>query len=160
MKVNDLRKENGMPDYAVENAPWMEIAGKEIGVKEFPGDADNPRIIEYHATTTYGSKDDEVSWCSAFVNWCLENVGIEGTDNVGARSWLNWGTTIKKPVPGCITVLWRESPDSWKGHVGFYLADHPTHSNYILLLGGNQGDSVCVAAYEKTRILGFRWPIA
>jgi uncharacterized protein (TIGR02594 family) len=147
-----------MSQYATADVPWIEIAEGELGVKEYPGDADNPRIIEYHATTSYGSKDDEVSWCSAFVNWCIEKSGRHGTDNAGARSWLNWGKSIRNPVPGCVTVLWRESPDSWKGHVGFYVGEHPTNSQYILMLGGNQGDSVCVAAYEKKRVLSFRWP--
>ncbi len=27
-----------------------------------------------------------------------------------------------------------------------------------MLLGGNQGDAVGVAAFPKTRLLGFRWP--
>lgn len=147
-----------MTQYAVANAPWMATAGGELGVKEYPGDADNPRIIEYHATTAYGAKDDEVSWCSAFVNWCIEQHGIDGTDNAAARSWLNWGKAIRTPVPGCITVLWRESPNSWKGHVGFYVGKHPTNDQFILLLGGNQSDSVCVAAYKKERVLSFRWP--
>lgn len=147
-----------MGKYSVENAPWMAIAEAELGIKEYPGDADNPRIIEYHSTTTYGSRDDEISWCSSFVNWCIEKSGIDGTDNAGARSWEGWGKSISKPVPGCIAVLWRQSPESWKGHVAFYVGEHEQNNKYILLLGGNQGDSVCVAAYEKRRVLSFRWP--
>jgi uncharacterized protein (TIGR02594 family) len=142
------------------DTPWLAMAEAEkaAGVKEYPGDADNPRIIEYHSTTSYGARDDEVSWCSSFVNWCLSEADIEGTDNAGARSWLHWGMPLKQPIKGCITVLWRKSPNSWEGHVAFYVGDHPQNNSYILLLGGNQGDSVCVAAYEKLRVLGFRWP--
>lgn len=143
---------------AIKDAPWIQIAKNELGVAEFPGDANNPRIIEYHSTTHYGLEDEKLSWCSSFVNWCIEQSGKEGTDNVAARSWSNWGSAITKPVPGCIAVLWREEPSSWKGHVGFYIGDHPTNSKFILLLGGNQNDSVCVSAYDKSHVLGFRWP--
>ncbi|MEZ6933584.1 TIGR02594 family protein [Aeromonas sp. BC14] len=141
-------------------APWLNIAQQELdkGIKEFPGDADNPRIVEYHSCTSYGSSDDETPWCSSFANWCMKQCGIEGTHNVAAQSWLHWGKAIATPIEGAVTILWRESPSSWKGHVGFFIGEHPTNKDYILLLGGNQGDSVCVAAYEKKRVLGFRFP--
>lgn len=62
-------------------APWLNIAQQELdkGIKEFPGDADNPRIVEYHSCTSYGSSDDETPWCSSFANWCMKQCGIEGT---------------------------------------------------------------------------------
>ena len=42
------------PTYADSPLPWFEIAeGEEIaGVEEVAGSRHNPRIIEYHATTT------------------------------------------------------------------------------------------------------------
>lgn len=138
---------------------WLNVAKKEIGVKEFPGDADNPRIVEYHATTAYGSTEDETPWCSSFVNWCIEQCGLEGTRNVAAQSWLHWGRPVFVPTNGAVTILWRTAPSSGKGHVGFFMGEHPTNSSYLMLLGGNQGDSVCIAAYEKKRVLGFRMPL-
>ena len=141
-----------------ELLPWIAVAEKELGVKEFPGDADNPRIITYHSATSYGSTEDETPWCSAFVNWCMKEVGVEGTHNAAARSWLHWGKALAQPEPGAITILWRGSPSGWQGHVGFYMGEHESNPNYIMLLGGNQGDSVCLAAYDKKRVLGFRLP--
>src|SRR5688572_7968947 len=35
-----------------ENFSWMPIALAEQGVKEFPGNGDNPRIVEYLKSTT------------------------------------------------------------------------------------------------------------
>ena len=139
---------------------WLLLAEAEraAGVREYPGDADNPRIVEYHSYTSYGSPDDETPWCSSFANWCMEKSGIEGTNSAAARSWLYWGTAISKPQLGAVTILWRGSPSAEKGHVGFYIGEHPSNPGYILLLGGNQGDCVCVAAYKKDRVLGFRMP--
>ncbi len=50
-------------------------------------------------------------------------------------------------------MLWRESRDSWKGHVGFY-AGHD--QSKVWLLGGNQGDAVNVRDFPRKRILGVR----
>ena len=40
---------------------WLEIARREIGQKEVPGSADNPRIVEYFGATTFGPHPDSVS---------------------------------------------------------------------------------------------------
>lgn len=72
---------------------WLRIAVAERGVKEKPGAADNPRIVEYLKSTNLGSpqnKNDETAWCSAFVNWCVEQAGFDGTDSALARHWLKW----------------------------------------------------------------------
>jgi hypothetical protein len=37
-----------------------EIARREIGQKEVRG-GENPRILEYHATTTLGAREDEAA---------------------------------------------------------------------------------------------------
>src|SRR5262245_20844734 len=74
-----------------EEFPWMPLALQEIGVKEYTGAADNPRIVEYLTSTTLGSverSNDETPWCSAFVNWCVAKSGYEGTDSAWAKSWL------------------------------------------------------------------------
>ena len=50
-----------------EEFPWMPIALREVGTKEFTGAADNPRIVEYLSSTSLGSSEasnDETAWCS------------------------------------------------------------------------------------------------
>jgi len=134
--------------------PWLTIALAETGIHEFPGDADNPRVVEYLHSTNLGSpswNEDETPWCSAFVNWCIEKAGYEGTDSAWARSWLNWGKEIKEPVVGCVAVFKREGG----GHVGFYIGKTETA---IRVLGGNQGDAVNESSYAKSRLLGYRVP--
>ena len=45
---------------------WIQIASKEIGVKEQSGSTHNPRILEYFATCNMKGVTDELPWCSAF----------------------------------------------------------------------------------------------
>ena len=134
---------------------WMPVARAEAGVCTFPVGQSNPRVTEYHALTNIAGYGDKASWCSSFVNWSLAQVGIPGTGSALARSWLEWGEPLEKPVPGCIAVLSREDPTGWKGHVGFYLRHE---AGQIVLLGGNQLDCVCENSYPADTLLGYRWP--
>lgn len=146
------------------NPPWLEVAFKEVGVLEASGEADNPRVVEYHASTDGKPAPDEVSWCSSFVNWCIEQVGLEGTGSKRARAWLWWGLLLRHPAYGCVVVLQRGSgaqpgPEVIEapGHVGFFLG-FANEGSRVRVLGGNQRDSVCEAAYPVERVLGYRWP--
>ena len=132
---------------------WLTIANLELGTEEVPGPDDNPRIVEYHESCDDTVSDDEVAWCSSFVNWCMEKAGHTGTRSRSARSWLKWGVPLNEALYGCVVVLWRSSPDSWKGHVGFWLGED---EDYVIMLGGNQGNEVSVRRYRKDRILGYR----
>lgn len=134
---------------------WLEIAFAELGVSAHPPGSSHPRITEYHAGTNIAGYDDKASWCSSFVNWSLGQAGMAGTGSALARSWLGWGQALERPVPGCIAVLWREEPTSWRGHVGFYLREDSEH---VHLLGGNQLGQVREHFYPKTMLLGYRWP--
>ena len=134
--------------------PWLEQAWKHLGVEEFPGPADNPRISEFHRSVDDNVTDDEVAWCSSFVNHVMALSYLPRTNSRAARSWLEWGSELIEPIYGCVCVLWREDPDSWKGHVGFYLDEI---AGEIIMLGGNQGNEVSVRRYPKARVLGYRW---
>jgi len=134
---------------------WMTVACAEVGVAALPPGASNPRITEYHAYTNIRGYDDKASWCSSFTNWCLAQVGIAGTGSALARSWLQWGEPLAQPRRGCIVVLYRDDPASWKGHVGFYLREA---AGRIHLLGGNQLGEVREHDYPLESVLGYRWP--
>jgi len=133
---------------------FLAVARAEIGVKEIAGSQTNPRISEYHATTTLQATNDEVPWCSSFVNWVVAKAGGRGTGSAWSHSWLQWGRPIDRVVPGCIAVFSRGS-DPKAGHVGFALQDDGTH---IHLLGGNQTNAVSVVRYPKSRLLSLRIP--
>jgi len=138
-------------------APWLAVARAEIGVRTFPPGQSNPRITAYHAGTNIAGYDDKASWCSSFVNWVLTQNGLDGTGSALARSWLTWGAPLAAPVPGCITVLWRDDPAGWKGHVGFWLREDEA---LVHLLGGNQLDEVREHVYPRASVLAYRWPTA
>lgn len=143
---------------------WLEIAEKEIGQHEIRG-GENPRIVEYHASTSLKAKEDEIPWCSSFVNWCLKEAGINGTNSAAAKSWLTWGVETADPVLGCICIIKkkRNGPDRATGsasgyHVAFWLEEK---EGRVLLLGGNQGDQVKKSSFNLTgyEICGYRIPL-
>lgn len=130
------------------------IALKEYGQKSIAGDKDNPRVVQY--STDIGNTwvtDDEVAWCSEFVNWCLLQAGIKGTKSAVARSFLKWGEETKTPQLGDIVVFWREPVGSNNGHVGFFINETPTT---VRVLGGNQSNAVNIAEYQKDKVLSYR----
>ena len=134
---------------------WFELAKKEIGTKEGPGTRNNPTVQKYYGDAGAGVQQDSVPWCAAFVGAMLKRAGVEPSGSLMARSYLNWGTPLKSPVPGCVVVFSRGQPPS--GHVAFYEKDV---GSSVQVVGGNQSDSVKRATYPKARILGYRWPAA
>ena len=141
--------------------PWMELAMQEYGIREFPGRGRNRNIASYLATVGRPRANDETPWCSAFVNWCVSEGGLRGTNRGNARSWLTWEEatmSLAKPVWGCIAVLWRVRRSSWQGHVGFYVG---SVGNRVMLLGGNQGNAVSeVPSPSQGKAMSPRWALS
>lgn len=135
----------------------LKIAVQEIGVKEIAGPDDhNPTIVNYAKEAGFSwVNDDETPWCSIFLNWCASKAELPLSKNAGARSWLLIGEKIAEPLPGDVVVFWRESLESWKGHVGIFLGFDETTLR-VYCLGGNQGNMVSITAYNKTQVLGYR----
>ena len=136
------------------NSSILEIALSQYGNKEIPGEANNPAVLKYFNESGFDGEKlgDDTAWCSAFVNWCAREAGLEHTGKLNARSWLSVGKITHEPKPGDIVVLWRSSLESWKGHVGIYIRHTQDH---IYMLGGNQGNQVQIAAYSSKRLLNY-----
>lgn len=132
--------------------PWIEIAEKELGVKEKRG-GENPRIVEYHKQTSLKASTDEVPWCSSFANWVMNKAGYVGTRSAMARSWASWGRKLDKFEPGCIVVFSRGT--GGQGHVAFGIS---MENDKVKVIGGNQSDSVCYAHYPKSKVIAYVWP--
>ncbi|GAD00396.1 TIGR02594 family protein [Agarivorans albus] len=166
-ELDTVHAELAAANIGQEYPDWFQVALREEGVTEVGGAGNNPRILEYHASTTLdraSAKLDSTPWCSSFANWCMEQTGRLGTDSAWAKSWLNWGQEIDDPELGCIVVFSRVSQNVSGGHVGFFLNDL---GSSVLVLGGNQGQKVSRSSYPKSgvkgsmhyKLLGYRMPL-
>lgn len=137
------------------NTAIINIAFSQYGIKEIKGLKDNPEIIKYFDEIGFDGKKlkDETAWCSAFANWVCEKSGVESSKKLNARSWLKVGVETEQPELGDIVVFWRESKESWKGHVAFFIRET---NDFVYVLGGNQNNQVKVSAYPKERLLEYR----
>ena len=134
----------------------LKIGFNELGTEEIVGNQNNPEVLKYaNETGISGITNDEIPWCSTFVNWVAMKAGLQFSQKANARSWLNIGQKVTSPEPGDVVVFWRESPESWKGHVGFFLGISPDRKR-VYCLGGNQGNRVSVSAYRINTVLSYQ----
>lgn len=138
-----------------QNRELLDIALSQYGIQEWRGQKHNPEVLKYFRELGFNQQwiTDETAWCSAFMNWCAYKCGLDHTRKLNARSWLNVGLEVVSPEPGDVVIFWREAPESWKGHVGVYIAQR---NGNIYTLGGNQSNMVNIAPYRESRLLGFR----
>ena len=100
-------------------------------------------------------------WCAAFINAVLSETGVPGSESVSnypltARSFLNWGMTVKVPEPGDIVIFPRGNV-AWQGHVGFYLRSQIIDGKeYYYILGGNQNNRVSIELFRASSAIGIR----
>ncbi len=131
---------------------WLEIQGLE---------KNTPEIVNFFKEIGHSwVKTDETAWCAAFVNYVLKTAGFPYTGKLNARSFIEIGEAVSVPKPlGSsnefvdLVILWRESPASWKGHVGFFIKER---ENLIYTLGGNQSNQIKISAYDRGRLLQYR----
>jgi len=133
----------------------IKLAFSQYGIREIKGEIDNQEILKYFNDLGFDGNalKDETAWCSAFVNWVCKNSCLEYSEKLNARSWIDVGFEVSEPKLGDVVVFWRESKDSWKGHVAFYVNE--LHG-FIYVLGGNQSNQVKISAYPKERLLTYR----
>lgn len=145
------------PEEPVKGDPkWLKLARAELGVKEGPGDTNNPVVLKYYRDAGHPEVTaDSVAWCAAFTGAMLERSGVPSSKQLNARSYMNWGKPVAKPYPGCIAVF-KRGTDGWSGHVGFFLEQS---EDRITILAGNQGDAVSVGTEPHSALLGFREPV-
>lgn len=136
---------------------WYEEASRLRGLREGPGRADNPVILDWAKDLDIAYPHDDIPWCGLFVSHCVgATLAAEKLPNnpLSARAWLKFGSSIK-PQLGAVLVFWRGKKDGWQGHVGFYAGEDATAFH---VLGGNQGDAVSIARISRDRLLDARWP--
>ncbi len=150
-----------MTRYTQTNA--LEVATRLIGTRERSGIDDDPFIRWCHSICG-GEAPDEVPWCSSFANGVAKLLGLPRSVSKAARSWLAVGAPIDPLLaePGFDVVILSRGPDpqppatilNAPGHVGFFAGW--SGAGDVVLVGGNQGDAVSRAPFDRSRILGIR----
>jgi uncharacterized protein (TIGR02594 family) len=135
---------------------WIPVAFSQFNISRFPAGSSNPEIEKYHKTTNRPHYDDKAAWCSSYVNWCLLQCSINGTNDTLARSWLRWGLPLDVPKFGCIAVFARQGASERRGHVGFLVSEGQAT---LFVLGGNQSGKVCIRSHSTQNLLGYRWVV-
>ena len=137
---------------------WLEIAKKEIGIKEKPGNNNNKRILEYLETCSSQYKTDEIPWCAAFLKWCFKKSGLSTFKlSAAARSFSQSSSLVKlnEPYYGSIVVFKYNNNTRWSGHVGILI---DIVNNNLKILGGNQSNQVKYSYFSLDKVYGYYWP--
>lgn len=136
-----------------------DLAARFIGIKEKPGGDDNPLILAMLRLDGTWPAHDEVPWCSAFVNAVCWLAGVPRSKRLNARSWLDVGRPVahNDVERGFDVVVLRRGNNPLEGHVGFFAGwfDDSIRTK-VLVLGGNQTNSVSVEKFDLDRVLEFR----
>lgn len=126
---------------------------EEYGNEAERGDQHNEKIKKYLNVLKPEISNDDWPWCSAFLAYVTQEIGIPQDVTLASRSWLKVGDEVKNPIQGDIVVFWRHSPKSWKGHAAIYMKET---ENEVYVLGGNQSNMVKISRYPKSRVIGYR----
>ena len=140
-----------------------DLAQRFVGLEEVPGSTSNPQILAMLKLDDPWPQDDDVPWCSAFVNYVAWLLHLPRSKSLRARSWLSVGIPLEdaEAQPGWdVVILKRGTGDQpgpevidAPGHVGWFGG---IEREKLWLLAGNQGDTVSVATFDVARILGIR----
>lgn len=138
--------------------PKLVAAGLSyLGLKEIPGSKHNPVIMnmakELGVDKIYTS--DEMSWCALFICYLCKisdkPMPFTGYEVLRAASFANWGNPVARGDErlGDIAVFKRPGGH----HVGIVIA---VTDKSIVVLGGNQSNSVSITEIAKIRLLTCR----
>jgi uncharacterized protein (TIGR02594 family) len=132
-----------------ETAPQILVqAVKMIGVKEIAGYKHNPEILRWAKVTGLDNvyKADEVPWCGLAIAYAAHMAKVDYPKQpLWALNWAKYGTEVSEPMLGDILTFKRDGG----GHVGIYVGED---KDCYHVLGGNQGNMMCVTRILKSRL--------
>jgi uncharacterized protein (TIGR02594 family) len=132
---------------------WLRLARADLGLAEIPGKDTAPTITRWLRELRAWWSDDETPWCGVAVAAWMRGAGLELPQHwYRAKAWLEWGYGIPGPCHGCVVVFGRQGG----GHVGIVVG--VAQDGRLMVLGGNQGNKVSIAPFDRFRVLGYRWP--
>lgn len=134
-----------------DSPAWVEVARSDLGNPESLAPNDSPLIRrmlgKLSALWLVGQP-----WCGSIMAYWMQQCGIAyPKDYYRAKAWLDWGVSTTARV-GAVVVFERTGG----GHVGLVVGVN--RFGHMLVLGGNQGDCVSIRPFDRSRVLGFRWP--
>ena len=139
------------------------MAERFVGVKEVSGSASSPQVLAMLRLDAEWPEGDDVPWCSGFMNYVAWLLRLPRSKSLLARSWLGVGSsvTLEEAEAGFDVVILKRGGSAEPGpevldapgHVGLFAG---RDGEGILVLGGNQSDSVNVQIYPASRLLGIR----
>ena len=141
-----------------ERVPWLDYLTNHIGLREIPGPAHNPLIVQWGRVAGIDWwNNDEDAWCAVAVNGALVNSGYPSTRSALARSFTRYGTRLDAPLRGAIVVFPRGKNPLY-GHVGIVETVH--QNGTVTVINGNVSDEVRRSVFRTASILpdGIRWP--
>ncbi len=132
-------------------AKIVETAFASLGEQEVTGPASNPTVLGWIRRWLPRATDDSTTaWCAVWVSQVMASCGLEvPATPFRAHSWLAWGTSTEDPTLGDVAVMIRDGGF----HVGIVLR---ATSESIWLVGGNQGNAVSVARFDRKRVVQVR----
>ncbi|WP_111599638.1 TIGR02594 family protein [Chitinophaga skermanii] len=128
---------------------------KLYGVAEMPGESSNGLIMSWADEIGVRKSyiNDSIPWCGLFMAIVAKRAGKTIVENpLWALNWKNFGTPVKTAMLGDVLIF----PRNGGNHVGIYVAENKTH---YYVLGGNQGNKVCIMPFEKKNCKAIRRPI-
>lgn len=132
---------------------WLDSAYRYLGVKEIPGAPTQPIIAGWLKKLRAWWADDETPWCGTFAAAVMQENGIlPPREWYRAKAWLSWGRAMVLPTAGCVVVFDRAGG----GHVAICVGK--SADGRLVCIGGNQGNAVTIAPFDRARVLGYRWP--
>lgn len=137
--------------------PMVKAALEQYGIS---GQANAAQVLDFaHKAGLDWYKDTTTPWCGVFMTYLATSAGFKDkipTNPAHARSWLAVGTdTAATPALGDVCVFYRGPIDGTSGHVTMFLRKSED-GKLIYCLGGNQGNQVCVEAFNAEHLLGIR----
>lgn len=123
-----------------------------FGTLETPGSSSNPKILQWAKEINVGSQysSDAIPWCGLAMGVVAHRAGKKLPNTpLWALSWADWGNHSPTPMLGDVLVFKRNGG----GHVSMYVGED-NFSYHIL--GGNQGDRVCIERKSKADLFAAR----
>lgn len=138
-------------------APWMAEMHRRMGLHE---KKDNAKLSDWLKIGKYLGDPAKLPWCGDAVETAIVKTlphEVVPNNPFWAQGWASFGE-MADPVPGAVGVIrWNAS----SGHVGF-VANYDKQRNRVLLLGGNQSDSINLTWFamgtSSRGFMAFRWP--